>query len=143
PAVVLREADHYCHDPDTICTDLAHLHTALEAGPQALLRAAGTYEDFAAEAGYAWAEPHRHRLRHRLTGALLDTAENTAPHISEALLQHAVRISPHTEQAHHALIGHFLDHGDNKAAAAAYAEYATAMEEIGEEADPEMRGRMS
>ncbi|GAB3474757.1 OmpA family protein [Nocardiopsis coralliicola] len=135
--VVLREGDYYRLNPAAVDVDLWDLEALLDSAPAptALVGAAQTYTDFAAEADYPWAEPRRRRVRDRFVRALIAAGAEADPHRARVLLEHAVRIAPDDEEAHHALIRH-LAQTDTEAALAAYADYSAAMADLDAQMDP-------
>ncbi|GAA3745214.1 outer membrane protein OmpA-like peptidoglycan-associated protein/DNA-binding SARP family transcriptional activator [Spinactinospora alkalitolerans] len=137
--VILHENDRYRLNPELVGVDVWDLEAAItqaeddgaEGSPQPPLRhAVADYADFAAEAGYAWAEEIRLRLRRRLVDAVLRCASHSGHDDARTLLSRAVAIDPHSEDAHLALIRLHLDHGDTRAATNVYRNHEQALREI-------------
>ncbi|MBB6174952.1 outer membrane protein OmpA-like peptidoglycan-associated protein/DNA-binding SARP family transcriptional activator [Nocardiopsis mwathae] len=139
--VILHENARYRLNPQLVGLDLWELETALsevensaQPAAQHVLRRIASYEDFAAEGAYAWAEEYRLRLRRRVIDAVLHCCASSGYGTARTLLTRAVDIDPYNDDVHHALIRLHFDQGDTHAAIKAYREYESALRTI--EADP-------
>ncbi|PSK89943.1 transcriptional activator [Murinocardiopsis flavida] len=148
---VLHENDLYRLNPESVDVDLRHMEAALstaegdtrEEAAKALAPILEHYGDFAEEAGYAWAEEPRSRLRRRLIDAAVRCADQCGHDAARALLARAAVIDPHHEPVHLELIRLHLDTGDTRAAAEVYQAHKDALHEIGVEPGRRIRDLVS